>query len=133
MSKAYSLGYGGWDELQEFVEFLKSLGVDILVDVRRFPTSKNPEFKGETLMSELLKHEIAYECMSETLGGYRKGGYQRHMETGAYRDGIGKLKQLAEDGNVAIMCLERSHRYCHRRFIAKTLSEIGIEVIHIEG
>jgi len=133
MNKVYSLGYGGWSNLKEFVRFLKSLGVDILVDVRRFPTSKNPEFKRENLETELHKHGVRYECMSEGLGGYRRGGYQKHIGTEAYEDGIRRLTELAEDGNVAIMCLERSHKYCHRKFIAKTLSEMGIKVIHIES
>jgi len=133
MNKVYSLGYGGWSNLKEFVGFLKSLGIDILVDVRRFPTSRNPEFKRENLEAELYKHGIRYECVSEGLGGYRKGGYQKHVETEAYWEGIRRLTKLAEDGNVAIMCLERSHKYCHRKFIAETLSEMGIEVIHIEA
>lgn len=134
MVKVYSVGYGGWRNLEDFIEYLKGLNVAVLVDVRRFPTSKNPDFKRENLEVELSKHNIRYEFMGETLGGYRRGGYERHMETETYKEGIRRLQEVVreEAGNIAIMCLEKNHKHCHRRFIARTLSTKGIEVVHIE-
>jgi len=134
MVKVFSLGYGGWKSIEDFVERLKSLKITVLVDVRRFPTSKNPDFKKENLEVELPKHNIRYEYMGETLGGYRRGGYEKYTETENYKEGIRRLQELVreESGNIAIMCLERSHRHCHRRFITETLSKKGIEVVHVE-
>ena len=133
MNMVYTIGYGGWRSLQKFIEFLKGLEIEMLVDVRRFPTSKNPSFKRENLEAELNKHGIRYEFIGETLGGYRRGGYQKHTKTEAYNEGIKGLLELARESNLVIMCLERSHRYCHRRFIAETLKEMGTEVIHLEA
>ena len=53
------------------------------------------------------------------------------METEAFQKGIRRLVELAEKGNVAFMCLEKSYKHCHRRFIAAALYEMGIDVVHI--
>lgn len=132
MNAVYTIGYGGWRSLQKFINFLKDVEINFLVDVRRFPTSKKPEFRRENLEAELNRHGIRYEFLGETLGGYRRGGYQKYTETEAYKEGIRRLLELARESNLVIMCLERSHRYCHRRFIAETL-KMGIEVIHLEA
>ncbi|MFQ5836523.1 MAG: DUF488 family protein, partial [Candidatus Bathyarchaeia archaeon] len=55
MNKIYAIGYGNWKKLHEFIKYLKTLEVSVLVDVRRFPTSKNPNFTRENLEIELPK------------------------------------------------------------------------------
>ena len=85
MSKIYALGYGNWKSLQDFVNHLKTHEISVLVDVRRFPTSKNPEFKRENLEVELPKFGIRYVCMGETLGGFRKGGYKKYTVQGWHK------------------------------------------------
>ena len=132
MNKIYALGYGNWKKVQEFVRRLKSLEIGVLVDVRRFPKSKNPDFTRENLEIELPKSGIRYECMSETLGGFRRGGYQKHMETEDYKSGIKRLLEMAKESNIAIMCVEPNHKYCHRRFIMQTLSDMGVNVVPVE-
>jgi uncharacterized protein (DUF488 family) len=130
MNRIYSLGYAGW-KIQDFIQFLKGHDIEVLVDVRRFPTSKNPEFIRENLQSKLQRNGVKYECMSETLGGFRKGGYEKYVETETFLKGIRRLLELAENGNVAIMCLERSSKYCHRKFIDAALDKKGINVVDI--
>jgi uncharacterized protein (DUF488 family) len=132
MKKVYALGYGNWKRLQDFVEHLKMFEISVLVDVRRFPTSKNPEFKRENLEVELPKLGIRYVCMSETLGGFRRGGYKRYTETEEYKAGIKQLLEMAEETHIAVMCVEPKSKYCHRRFITQTLSEMGTSVILLE-
>lgn len=132
MNKIYALGYGNWKKLQEFIKHLKMLGVGVLVDIRRFPTSKNQEFTRESLETELPKSGIRYEWMGEALGGFRRGGYQGHMKTREYETGIERLLETATGNNVAVMCVERRSKYCHRRFIMQTLSEMGAKVIPVE-
>ncbi len=132
MGRIFSLGYANWKKLDKMLRSLKEYGVEVLVDIRRFPKSKNPEFTGENLMAELPKHGIEYRFMGDLLGGYRRGGYERYTETEDYMRGIRELLKLAEDGNVAIMCLEGKPKYCHRRFIIRTLAKLGVEVKEIE-
>lgn len=132
MGKVYALGYGRFKDLQGFVEILKGLKVDVLVDVRRFPTSKNVYFTGENLKNELPLHGMKYEYLGHLLGGFRKGGYQKYTETAQYRNGIERLIEISGAHTVAIMCVEQKSRYCHRRFIVQSLTALGIEAVHIE-
>jgi len=132
MNKIYALGYGNWKSLRDFVNHLKTFEIGVLTDVRRFPTSKNPEFKRESLEVELPKFGIRYVCMKETLGGFRRGDYKKYTETEEYKAGIKQLFEMAEETNIAIMCVEPKSKYCHRRFILKTLFEMGTSVILLE-
>jgi len=132
MKKIYALGYGNWKRLQDFIEHLKKSEIGVLVDVRRFPTSKNPEFKRENLEVELPKWGIRYVCMSETLGGFRKGGYKKYTKTKEYKAGIKQLLEMADETNIALMCVEPKSKYCHRKFIVKTLSEMGASAVLLE-
>lgn len=133
MNRFYTIGYWGWTDVREFIAFLKDLRIGILVDVRRFPRSKNPGFNKENLEAELNKHRIRYVFMGDSLGGYRRGGYEKYTESEAYKEGIRKIHELAEEDNLAIMCLERSRRYCHRRFISETLEKMDVKVVHLDA
>jgi len=130
--KVYALGYSRHRDLEGFVGLLKGLKVGVLVDVRRFPQSRNPQFTIENLKMELPKRSIRYEFLGGSLGGYRRGGYEKYMETAEYKDGIKKLLEMCEEKSVAIMCLEPKSKYCHRRFIIQTLFKTGVEVILVE-
>ena len=132
MKQVYSLGYAKYKDLPSFIRLLKDLEVDVLVDVRRFPRSRNPEFTAENLGCELPKNGMRYEFLGEALGGFRRGGYETYAETAEYKEAIRRLLQMAEKDTVAIMCLEHKSKHCHRRFIMQTLSELGVEVVPVE-
>jgi len=125
----YTIGYGG-RKFEAFLSLLKKYGINLVVDVRRFPKSKYPEYVKENLEQELPQRGIGYVFMGDTLGGFRRG-YQAYMKTEAYMRGIKDLLDLAEKGRVAIMRLERSPKGCHRRYISKTLQDLGVQILHI--
>jgi len=77
------------------LELLKENHIEVLADVRRFPTSKVEHFKCEEMEDWLLEHGIAYGWLGNELGGYRKGGYRPHMRTKLFREGIKKLIETA--------------------------------------
>ncbi|MEM3783464.1 MAG: DUF488 domain-containing protein [Candidatus Bathyarchaeia archaeon] len=114
-----------------FLEMLKEHEIQALVDVRSFPTSKVEHFKRESMEKWLSEHGIAYAWLGKELGGYRKGGYKRHMRTKVFREGIKKLLEIASQKRTCIMCLEPNPKYCHRRFIATHLERKGVKVTHI--
>jgi len=84
----------------------------------------------ENLEQELPKLGIGYVFMGDTLGGFRRG-YQEYMKTEAYMRGIKDLLDLAKGGRITIMCLERSPKGCHRRYISQTLQDLGVQILHI--
>ncbi|MEM1704770.1 MAG: DUF488 domain-containing protein [Candidatus Hadarchaeales archaeon] len=127
--KIYALGYGRLS-FEDFLEILKEKGIKIVIDVRRFPTSKIPDFCKERLSEKLKEFGIAYAHIEE-LGGFR-GGYERHMKSEEFKKGMRKLKKLAERKTSVIICVEENPAWCHRRYIAKELKREGWEVIHIK-
>jgi len=125
----YTIGYGN-RKFDDFISLLKKHGINIVVDVRRFPRSMYPEYVKENLEKELPRLGIKYVFMGDTLGGFRRG-YEKHMKSEAYKEGIKNLLELAKQGKVVIMCLERSPKGCHRRYISQTIKDLDVRVAHI--
>ena len=117
--------------LETFLNLLNEHKIQVLADVRRFPTSKLEHFKREALEKWLPKQGIEYVWLGEELGGYRRGGYKKHMRTELFREGIKKLLEIARTKRTCIMCMEVNPKYCHRRFISAHLERKGVRVIHI--
>jgi len=124
----FTIGYGG-RRLDDFVALLRQHGISLVVDIRRFPRSKMPEYNKKSLEAKLPQFGIRYIWMGETLGGLRRGGYPKYMESDDYQAGIARLAELAGQGNVVLMCKERSEAGCHRRYIIETLTHHGIKTI----
>ena len=122
----FTIGYGG-RKFADFVALLQESGVSLVVDVRRFPRSKTPEYKKESLEAKLPQFGISYIWMGDNLGGFRRGGYPKYMETDDYREGISKLLELAEQWTLVLMCKEHTDAGCHRRYIAETLAGKGLK------
>jgi len=116
---------------EEFLNLLKIYGIKVLVDVRSFPTSKFEHFKRGILEEILLEKGIEYFYLGEELGGYRKGGYEKHMVTEKFQSGLVELLRIAGLKQTAIMCAERFPWKCHRRFISQELEKKGWSVVHI--
>ncbi len=114
-----------------FTDLLREHTIKTLVDVRSFPTSKVEHFKREQMEKWLPEHGISYVWLGKELGGYRRSGYQAHMKTKLFGEGIEKLMEIAIQKKVCIMCLESNPKYCHRRYISAHLERQGANVIHI--
>ncbi|MEM0057516.1 MAG: DUF488 domain-containing protein [Candidatus Bathyarchaeia archaeon] len=117
--------------INTFLELLKEHKIQVLVDVRSFPTSKSEHFKRENMEKWLPENGIEYLWLGKELGGYRKGGYEKHMQTKIFREGVKNLLEIAAQKRTCIMCMEVNPKYCHRRFIAAHLERKGVKVIHI--
>ncbi|MEM3577729.1 MAG: DUF488 domain-containing protein [Candidatus Bathyarchaeia archaeon] len=114
-----------------FLELLKDQGIQVLVDVRRFPTSKVEHFKRENMDKWLAENGIEYVWLGRELGGYRRGGYETYMRTKLFKEGISRLLEIASQKKTCIMCMEPNPKYCHRRFISAHLERKGVKVFHI--
>ena len=114
-----------------FLELLNEHRIQVLVDVRSFPTSKIEHFKKEQMERWLPQHGVEYLWLGKELGGYRQSGYKRHMGTKLFREGIKQLLEIAKVKNTCIMCMEVNPKYCHRRFISAYLERKKGKVVHI--
>ena len=131
---------------EEFIALLKGNEIGALADVRRFPGSRRyPQFGQDALAVALKLEGIEYHHFPE-LGGRRSGrsdspntawrnaafrGYADYMLTEGFRNGIGRLLQLAAEKRTAIMCAEAVWWRCHRGLIADDLKARGVVVRHI--
>ena len=147
MTTIFTVGHGTRTS-EELVEALRDGGVELLVDVRRYPGSRrNPHFSREALQKWLPQHGIEYDWRGETLGGRREHenpntrhpslrhkafrGYADYMDTPEFRDAIRELEKEAGDTTLAIMCAETLWWKCHRRMISDALHAQGSEVVHL--
>lgn len=132
MSKvtAWTIGHSS-RSARYFVGLLKEHNIEVLVDVRSFPTSKVAHFKKEQMKKWLQEHGVEYVWLGKELGGYRRGGYEAHMKTELFREGAEMLLEIARKKRVCIMCLEPNPKYCHRRYISAQLERRGVDVVHI--
>lgn len=124
------MGYGSLSK-DRFISMIKRHDINIVVDVRRWPTSKLEHFKKENLESLLKEVGVVYLWLGDKLGGFRKGGYKKFMDSPDFSEGIQSIISLSEKGNVCLLCLEPDSSKCHRRYITERLSSFGFEIIEI--
>ena len=143
--RVYTIGHSN-QPIKSLLEALSAHEITVVVDVRRFPTSRrHPHFSGPRLTETLQAAGIDY-IHEPALGGHRTPapdspntawreeafrGYADYMETEAFAQAIGRVLELAKDRRVAVMCAERSWRDCHRGLIADYLKVREHEIIHI--
>ena len=131
-----SVGHGSRTQ-DEMRALLLQAGVTCVADVRRFPSSRKfPHFAADAMRRWLAEAGVRYVPMGDTLGGFRPGGYEAWMQTARFREGLMALAELARQeqargGLTAFMCSERLPWRCHRRFIARALTEEGFDVVHL--
>ena len=146
----YTIGHST-HPIGEFVDLLKQVGVDLLIDVRSIPRSRaNPQYNSDALPEPLAAAGIGYRHIAE-LGGrrhHRKGdpespntlwrnaafrNYADYAMTEPFRAGLGELEALGDSHRCAIMCAEAVWWRCHRRIIADYLLADHRPVAHIMG
>ena len=142
----YTVGHGN-RSAEEFLEILSSTGIDCLVDVRAYPSSRrHPQFSQTRLAPILNQAGIHYDWRGKALGGFRQGSsssmhtalksdslraYAEYMSSTAFRDGITELLLSCRQTSIVMLCAEQLPEHCHRALLADYLTAIGISVKHI--
>ncbi|HJU03683.1 MAG TPA: DUF488 domain-containing protein [Nitrospiraceae bacterium] len=132
--------------IEEFIGWLKTHGVECLVDVRAIPYSRrHPQFHTSALSTSLKKTGIEYHHLP-SLGGRRKShvespnsgwrnagfrGYADYMQTQDFWTGLENLMEIGQQIRTVIMCAEAVPWRCHRSLIADALVSRGWTVRHI--
>ena len=144
-NSVFTVGHGVRPAL-ELATTLREAGVQTLVDVRRFPTSRrNPQFNQGPLRETLEAAGIDYRHAVE-LGGRRSGepgeerfgcirvaafrSYAARMGTPEFQEAL--ARELARPVP-CFMCAETPWWKCHRRLIAELLTARGVVVTHLLG
>jgi len=128
--KIFTIGHST-RSFDEFIATLKQYGIDMVVDIRRFPGSnKFPHFNREFLEKELPANGISYIHFAE-LGGFRKEGYVAFAQTTEFKESVKKFLSLIRGKHAALLCAEILWFRCHRRHVAEELTKLGHSVVHI--
>ena len=116
---------------------LQQAGVKLLVDVRAIASSRRPGFSKTQLAAGLDERGISYLHL-RGLGTPKEGRlaarsgdvaalsriYAAHLKTPQAREQMDELAALVNTaGPVCLLCYERDHHGCHRRFIAEIIAE----------
>lgn len=120
----YTVGYQGIT-LKQLLDIMKRHDIQMLVDVRTKPYSRQPEFCRASL-EKALGPRYHYE-------GDRLGG-----KTGArtlfYTEGLAWLRQASAAYDILLLCMETDPDKCHRKkWISADLKrQFGMDVVHLE-
>ena len=134
-----------------FSDLIRGAGIDLVVDVRRFPGSRrHPHFGSDAMAEWLSSSGIAYRWIP-ALGGRRRPSpesdntglrntqfraYGDHMASDEFAVGVAELRQLQAGPVTAVMCSEALWWRCHRRLLADHLAlveELFVEHLFHDG
>lgn len=148
MNPVFTVGHGS-RSLEDFAGILSGAGVDLLVDIRRYPGSRrHPQFARESLEACLPQHGLGYQWWGKAMGGRRSAGeaslerhgawendafraYASFMDGPEFQEALQRLMEVSESSDVAIMCAETLWWRCHRRLVADALVARGRQVLHL--
>jgi uncharacterized protein (DUF488 family) len=141
--KLYTIGYEQ-TPARAVLDELEQAGIKLLVDVRAVAASRRPGFSKNQLKAGLDERGISYLHL-RGLGTPKDGRiaarsgqfdtlhkiYTKHLKTPQAREELDELSALVKkSGPVCILCYERDHLHCHRRWIAEIIEErdgVGIK------
>ena len=134
--KLFTIGYEQ-TPAKSVLDELEQAGVKLLVDVRAVASSRRPGFSKSQLAAGLDERGISYVHL-RGLGTPKEGRlaaragqyetlqkiYAKHLKTPQAKEELDELSALVKkSGPVCILCYERDHLYCHRRWIAEIIEE----------
>jgi uncharacterized protein (DUF488 family) len=135
-SRLFTIGYEQ-TPARAVLDELERAGVELLVDVRAVTSSRRPGLSKNQLAASLDGRGIAYLHL-RGLGTPKQGRlarrsgkfdvlrdiYTAHLKTPQAREELDELSALVQQaGPVCILCYERDHRHCHRRWIAEIIND----------
>jgi uncharacterized protein (DUF488 family) len=133
--------------IEEFLALLRQHEIELLADVRSFPSSRKwPQFNQGEFAKSLERAGFEYRWM-KALGGRRHGvapdsphtawthpafrSYADYADTEEFAAALAELCAAAHERRVAYMCSEGLWWRCHRRIISDLLVVRGWRVVHI--
>ena len=145
-ARVFTVGHGNRTSI-DLLGLLEAVGIETLVDVRRYPSSRrNPQFNAPILKNSLRSAGIQYLWEGDALGGRRETSgddihtalespamqsYAAHMQGESFRESAWRAVQWAETAPTVMMCAELRPTCCHRSLISDYLTLNGTTVHHL--
>jgi uncharacterized protein (DUF488 family) len=145
--KLFTIGYEQTPS-KAVLDELESAGVKLLVDVRAVTSSRRPGFSKNQLAAGLDERGIAYVHL-KGLGTPKEGRlaaragqydvlqkiFAKQLKTPQAKEELDELSALVKkSGPICLLCYERNHQHCHRRWIAEIIEERdGVRIENLEA
>jgi len=140
--RIFTIGYEG-TTVPEFIDALKSAGVERAIDVRALPLSRRPGFSKSPLKAALADAGIEYVHL-KALGTPPEGRtaaragrhsdleriYAGHLELPEAIAQSAEMLALAGEKPSALLCMERDPAECHRTLLLNAVAP-SAEVVHL--
>ncbi len=139
-----TIGYEGCT-IDGVLKTLVDARVGLLIDVRAVAASRKPGFSKRQLAAGLDGAGIRYVHL-QGLGTPKPGRdavraghpermepiFREHMTSDRAQAELAQAKILAREQRACLLCFERDHTTCHRRFVADMVTEeTGQAVTHL--
>jgi uncharacterized protein (DUF488 family) len=146
-AKLFTIGYEQTPH-KAVLDELEQAGVKLLVDVRAVTSSRRPGFSKNQLAAGLDERGIGYIHLAglgtpkEGRLAARSGDFKRlhqifakHLKTPQAKEELDELAALVKKaGPVCLLCYERDHSNCHRKWIAEIIEDRnGVKVENLAG
>ncbi len=144
----FTIGYSGYPDINEFLETLKSYGIQVVIDVRSVPLASAyfENYNKDRLSHKLKDHGIYYLNYTRQFGARQSDPvYYRQMKANEsprldfeifskspqFLDGVQRVEK--SKAKIVFMCAEKKPSVCHRSIlVSRAFHDRGHEVIHIE-
>ena len=146
----YTLGHSDRN-FKEFIDILSKYSIEVVIDIRRWPSSKRfPHFNRGFMMDGLGQIGIDYIWLGDVLGGYRRIGVDSSMriipcfqsegfnayalyilESDEASKALERVEEVASDNVAVLICSERYPFRCHRKILADYFTVRGFKTIHL--
>lgn len=139
-----TIGYEG-ASLDDFIATLKEAEVQVLIDVRDRAQSRKKGFSKTALSSALEESGISYLHLKE-LGDPKEGReaarnghwdkfdkiYRDVMASDKAKDAIQQIIEIIDNESACLLCYERDHSTCHRKYISSNIDlQTGQKTRHL--
>jgi len=137
----YTIGHSN-HKIENFLNMLKSHGINCIVDVRSTPYSHyNTQFNREFLANELRNANIEYIYLGNQLGARtgdpncytgNSANFEYIAKTEQFHIGLKHLTDISSKYRAALMCAEKDPIECHRFIlVCRNLKNSGFHIKHI--
>jgi len=146
----YTVGHST-RSIEDFIALLGVAKVELVVDIRTIPKSRNnPQYAKKDLSNQLAAFGLNYKYIGQ-LGGLRNKSkivspdvnglwqnqsfhnYADYALSEEFRQGLNKLLSFGRKQRTVIMCAESVWWRCHRRIVADYLIAHNESVFHLMG
>lgn len=126
-----TFGYGNRKDYELLLDYFDKFAITWVIDVRLNPRAWSRKWYGDQV--EKLCHSQGIKYVSQVSLGNTSGNYKwLPPNQEAANTALQEVAEIANSGNILLMCAEKDWQRCHRTEVAIALAELtNIPVKHL--